>query len=70
MTAIRNFLDMLRSRKGYDMVLAQSGQKGLMRFRRERPDVVVLGLNMPEMNRLDRLVALTREFLHTKLIAI
>ena len=67
---IRNLLDTLRSRKGYDMVQAQSGQKGLMRFRLSRPDFVVLDLNMPEMNGLDMLVELTREFLHTKVIAI
>ena len=31
------------------MVLADGGRKGLELFRRERPDVVVLDLNMPEM---------------------
>ncbi|HSL05526.1 MAG TPA: hypothetical protein VK901_18525 [Nitrospiraceae bacterium] len=34
---IRNLLDTLRSRKGYDVVLAESGQKGLTLFRRARP---------------------------------
>jgi len=46
---IRNLLDTLLSRKGYDVVLADGGRKGLELFRRERPDVVVLDLNMPEM---------------------
>ena len=46
---IRNLLDTLLSRKGYDVVLAASGRKGVELFRRERPDVVVLDLNMPEM---------------------
>ena len=49
---IRDLLDMLLSRKGYDVVLAASGQKGLEIFRRERPDVVVLDLKMPGMNGL------------------
>ena len=49
---IRNLLDTLLSRKGYEVVLASNGQKGLELFRRERPDVVVLDLNMPEMNGL------------------
>jgi len=31
-------------------VLADGGRKGLELFRRERPDVVVLDLNMPEMD--------------------
>ena len=49
---IRNLLDMLLRRKGYDVVVAESGQKGLELFRRERPDVIVLDLKMPEMDGL------------------
>ena len=47
---IRNLLDTLLRRKGYDVVLADNGQKGLAVFRRERPDVVVLDLKMPGMD--------------------
>ena len=47
---IQSLLDTLLSRKGYDVVLAESGRKGLELFRRERPDVVVLDLKMPEMD--------------------
>ena len=47
---IRNLLDILLSRKGYDVVLADGGRKGLDLFRREHPDVVVLDLKMPEMD--------------------
>ena len=49
---IRNLLDTLLRRKGYDVVLAESGSKGLELFRRERPDVIVLDLIMPEMTGL------------------
>jgi DNA-binding response OmpR family regulator len=49
---IRNLLDTLLRRKGYDVVLAESGQKGLDLFRRERPDVIVLDLKMPGMDGL------------------
>jgi two-component system OmpR family response regulator len=49
---IRDLLDTLLSRKGYNVVLADSGQKGLEVFRRERPDVVVLDLKMPGMDGL------------------
>jgi CheY-like chemotaxis protein len=49
---IRNVLDTLLSRKGYDVVLADSGRKGLELFPRERPDIVVLDLKMPEMDGL------------------
>jgi two-component system OmpR family response regulator len=49
---IRNLLDTLLRRKGYDVVLAESGRKGLELFRREHPDVIVLDLKMPEMDGL------------------
>src|ERR1700704_6112526 len=49
---IRDLLDTLLRRKGYDVVLAESGRKGLELFRRERPDVVVLDLKMPGMDGL------------------
>jgi len=50
--SIRSLLDTLLRRKGYDVVLADSGRKGLELFRREHPDVIVLDLKMPEMDGL------------------
>jgi len=50
--SIRNLLDTILRRKGYDVVLADSGRQGLELFRRERPDVIVLDLKMPEMDGL------------------
>jgi DNA-binding NtrC family response regulator len=50
--AIRDLLDTLLSGKGYDVILADSGEKGLEVFRRTRPDVVVLDLKMPGMDGL------------------
>ncbi|HKO30584.1 MAG TPA: response regulator [Nitrospiraceae bacterium] len=49
---IRDLLDTLLSRKGYDVILAEGGQKGLEIFRRARPDVVVLDLKMPGIDGL------------------
>ena len=46
---IRNLLDTLLDRKGYTVVLADGGRKGLELFRREHPDIVVLDLKMPEL---------------------
>ena len=50
--SIRDLLDTLLRRKGYVVVLAESGRKGLELFRRERPDVIILDLNMPGMDGL------------------
>jgi two-component system, OmpR family, response regulator len=49
---IRDLLDTLLSWKGYDVVLADSGQKGLEIFRRAGADVIVLDLKMPGMDGL------------------
>jgi DNA-binding NtrC family response regulator len=49
---IRDLLDTLLRRKGYDVVVAENGREGLKVFRRERPDVVVLDLKMPVMDGL------------------
>src|SRR5580765_8586060 len=50
--SIRSLLDTLLRRKGYEVILADSGRKGLELFRREHPDVIVLDLKMPEMDGL------------------
>jgi DNA-binding NtrC family response regulator len=47
---IRTLLDTLLTRKGYQVLLADSGRKGLEIFRREHPDAVILDLKMPEMD--------------------
>jgi CheY-like chemotaxis protein len=57
---IRDLLDTLLSGKGYDVILAESGQKGLEVFRRARPDVVVLDLKMPGMDGLTVLQQIRR----------
>ncbi len=46
---IRGLLATLLERKGYAVLLAESGRRGLELFRRERPDLIVLDLKMPEM---------------------
>jgi len=50
--SIRSLLDTLLVRKGYEVVTASNGRKGLEFFRREHPDAVVLDLKMPEMDGL------------------
>lgn len=47
---IRGLLATILERKGYAVLLAENGRKGLDLFRRERPDLIVLDLKMPEMD--------------------
>ena len=67
---IRSLLDTLLSRKGYEVVLADSGRKGLEMFRRERPDVVVLDLKMPEMDGVSVLKEIRRIDLNQPVIVL
>jgi two-component system, OmpR family, alkaline phosphatase synthesis response regulator PhoP len=46
---------------GYDVVTAKDGREGLSTFRREKPDLIVLDLMMPEMDGLDVCRAIRRE---------
>jgi CheY-like chemotaxis protein len=47
---IRHLLDTLLRYKGYSVLLAENGQRGLELIRQELPDVIVLDLKMPEMD--------------------
>ena len=49
---IRHLLDTYLCHKGYEVLLAENGQKGLELLRQERPDVIVLDLKMPKMDGL------------------
>lgn len=46
---------------GYDVVTAKDGAQGLSSARREKPDLVVMDVMMPEMDGLDLCRALRRE---------
>ena len=52
------------------MTEAANGHEGLERYRQRATDLVITDMLMPELNGLDLLLDLTREFLHAKVIAI
>lgn len=53
---------------GFEALSASDGATGLKMIRGERPDLVMLDLNLPEMNGLDVLHALARESVSTPVI--
>ena len=47
---IWDFLSRRLKRRGFDVVVAEDGQQGLDRAREERPDIVLLDMNLPTMD--------------------
>ena len=55
---------------GYEVMEASNGREGLALFLQRPPDLVIADIHMPELNGLDVIMELTREFLDVKVIAI
>jgi two-component system NtrC family sensor kinase len=47
--------------KGYDIITAMDGEKGLRKALEEKPDLIIMDLRMPKMNGLEVLTALREE---------
>jgi two-component system response regulator (stage 0 sporulation protein F) len=67
---IRALLRTTLEAAGYEVTEAANGRLGLERYRHRPTDLVIADLLMPELNGLDMILELTREFLHAKVIAI
>ncbi len=52
------------------MIEASSGQEGLSVYRQKPADLVIVDMLMPELNGLELIMELTREFLDVKVVAI
>ena len=68
--SIRALLRTTLEAAGYEVVEASNGRIGLALYRHRPADLVITDILMPELNGLDMLLELTREFLHAKVIAI
>ena len=67
---IRALLRTTLEAAGHEVMGATNGRIGLALYRQRPADLVITDILMPEMNGLDLLLELTREFLHAKVIAI
>ena len=67
---IRALLRFALEAAGYQVTEAANGRQGLDLYRQRPTDLVITDMLMPELNGLDMLLDLTREFLHAKVIAI
>jgi DNA-binding response OmpR family regulator len=55
---------------GYDVLSAEDGKRGLALFLRERPDLVITDIIMPEMEGLQTITEIRRSGSAVKVIAI
>lgn len=53
--SIRDLLQTVLVRKGHEVVTAQDGQKALLLFRLDRPDVTILDLKLPDIDGINLL---------------
>jgi len=67
---IRALLRTTLEAAGYEVTEAANGRLGLDLYRHRPTDLVITDILMPEMNGLDMILELTREFLDAKVIAI
>ena len=67
---IRTWLSTVLPSAGYTVLEASNGREGLGVYRQKLVDLVLVDLLMPELNGLDTIMELTREFLDVKVIAI
>ena len=49
---------------------ASSGLEAIRQFRAHRPDITLMDLQMPEMNGLDAMIAIRKEFPESKIIIL
>jgi two-component system, response regulator, stage 0 sporulation protein F len=65
-----HLLKMILEGAGYEVVEAANGRQGLTRYRHRPTDLIITDLAMPDVNGLDMIMELTREFLDAKVIAM
>jgi len=56
--SLLNLYEIELSEEGYKVILAHDGKEALLKFEKEKPQVVVLDIRMPKMDGIDTLNAL------------
>jgi len=68
--SILESLEMFLTEKGHDVCKAATGKEGLELFSRNRPDIVILDIRLPDHNGLDILKQMQEKDHHAKVIMI
>jgi DNA-binding NtrC family response regulator len=67
---VRALLRLVLEAAGHDVLEAANGRLGLALYRERSADLIITDINMPEMNGLEMMLDLTRNFLNVKVIAM
>ena len=68
--AVRYTLTRLLESNGFEVVTASNGRAGMLLMHRERPDMVITDIIMPEQEGLETIKAIRREAPDLKIVAI
>ena len=68
--AVRSSLEMLLEAYGYEVVLARDGRQGLLAFRANTPEVVLVDLMMPVQDGIETIVQIRREWPDAFIVAM
>ena len=67
---VRSLLRLVLEGAGHEVLEASNGRLGLELYRKRSADLIITDIVMPEMDGLELLLELTRNFLNVKVIAI
>ncbi len=67
---VRKAIERILDRKGYDVVMADDGRRGLKLFESEQPDLVITDIIMPEREGIETIRAIHKIRPGAKIIAI
>jgi CheY-like chemotaxis protein len=67
---VRDTIVRILARKGYDVIVATDGRRGVQMFCRERPDLVITDIIMPEKEGLETIREIRAVCSDAKIIAI
>jgi two-component system response regulator (stage 0 sporulation protein F) len=67
---IRALLRFALEAAGYEVIEAPNGRQGLALYRRRPTDLIITDLVVPELNGLEMILELARQFLEAKVIAM
>lgn len=67
---VRNNICKVLRHSGFEVIAAEDGGRGLASFRRDRPDLVITDIIMPEKEGIETIIEMRREHPDTKIIAV